>query len=665
MHAQPSDDGVRPTTGQRGGPGQRDHGRPGDTDRPDAMPPDAQARDPQARDAAFDVAQEAVLDAELAVLDDRREIPAEDDDARDWPDPDCGPPEELVCVPSAATLASPLGDSPLSTSALGAKRRQERVPDRRPGVIPAGFLPRDGSGLGTGFADGGPLDVLAPGPVLAALADRAHDDGLGELDDDALIGVLRAWRRQASWAAARELSAVAELARRRPADRCTTVAADGFPAQLSEFVSDEVAAALTLTGRAAGDVLGLALTLAARLPGTAAALEAGDLDLPRAKVIADGTGGLDDAHAAAVEVQVLPDAPSMTTGQLRAAVARAVLAADPAAARRRREQAEKNARVERWDEDAGTAALAGRDLPPADVLAADKRLCQIARAWKQQGAGARMDILRARVYVALLLGRPVDHPPADLLPPGTTTPGGASTGGAPTGGAPDSPPAGPLPIGAEPPGAVPGSPLPGSDAPGAGLPGLTGSVNLIIPWATLLGLSDGPGEVDGYGPVDGQTARALAGTATGPAARWHVTFTGADGQAIAHGCATRGAAAADGSWTVTITASPLERGTCTHRRESAGYQLTLRLRHLIEIRNRTCTFPGCRHPAARCDMDHTVAYDRGGRSCECNIAPLCRRHHRLKQAHGWKLEQTSPGVLTWTTPAGRRYTISPEGYPLL
>jgi len=58
-------------------------------------------------------------------------------------------------------------------------------------------------------------------------------------------------------------------------------------------------------------------------------------------------------------------------------------------------------------------------------------------------------------------------------------------------------------------------------------------------------------------------------------------------------------------------------------------------------------------------VDHTVAYHLGGRTCLCKLAPLCRRHHRLKQARGWTLKQVSPGVLTWGTPAGRRYTVTP------
>ena len=51
-----------------------------------------------------------------------------------------------------------------------------------------------------------------------------------------------------------------------------------------------------------------------------------------------------------------------------------------------------------------------------------------------------------------------------------------------------------------------------------------------------------------------------------------------------------------------------------------------------------------------------------GRTCECNLAPLCRHHHRCKQAEGWWLEQPEPGVLVWHTPAGRTYTTTPTQY---
>ena len=58
-----------------------------------------------------------------------------------------------------------------------------------------------------------------------------------------------------------------------------------------------------------------------------------------------------------------------------------------------------------------------------------------------------------------------------------------------------------------------------------------------------------------------------------------------------------------------------------------------------------------------------MAYHRGGRTCLCNLAPLCRTHHQAKQAHGWHLDQPQPGTLTWTTPSGRRYIVTATSYP--
>jgi hypothetical protein len=113
-----------------------------------------------------------------------------------------------------------------------------------------------------------------------------------------------------------------------------------------------------------------------------------------------------------------------------------------------------------------------------------------------------------------------------------------------------------------------------------------------------------------------------------------------------------------------VKISPIETGTCSHRRESAGYQPSNSLRHIIKIRSPRCGFPGCRRPAVRCDDDHTIPYDKGGRTCECNLHPLCRRHHQAKQAPGWRLEQPEPGVLIWHLPHGRSYPVRPEPYPV-
>lgn len=100
-----------------------------------------------------------------------------------------------------------------------------------------------------------------------------------------------------------------------------------------------------------------------RLPATMAALRSGRIDLARAKLIEIFTTGLDDDLAGLVERMVPDKAEHQTTGQLQAALQRAVIAVDPAAAERRREQAERNAHVELSGDPESTGSLAGRFLP--------------------------------------------------------------------------------------------------------------------------------------------------------------------------------------------------------------------------------------------------------------------------------------------------------------
>ena len=497
-------------------------------------------------------------------------------------------------------------------------------------IVAAGFLPRAAGAPGnSGFESGGPLDACMPGGPLAGLADAATRDGrLSELDDDELIGVLRTWRRLESWCSSGTLAATAELARRRPADRTPPASGTGFPAQLSEFTGDEVAAALTLTGRAADAHLELALDLALRLPATARAHHEGIIDYPKARLIADLTRVLSDEHARQVEDKILPAAGQQTTGQLRAAVGRAVLAVDPEAAIRRREEAQRDPRVRRWQEDAGTAALAGYGLPPADVLQADQRITDGALRLRDTGLPGTLEELRARAYLDILLGQ-------DSAPPaGQSRPEGA-----------------------------PISPAPRR---------LAARVNLTVPLLTHSGLAAEPAMVAGFGPVDPALARELTTLAAAhPVSRFCVTVTGTDGRAIGHGCIPghppdHGRTPSHspdlnpaGTSGFTVTVSPLAGEDCDHRHQEAAYQPSRKLRHLIWARTPTCCAPGCRRPAARCDLDHTVPYDQGGRTCECGLAPLCRHHHRCKQAEGWRLEQPRPGVMRWTTPAGRRYHLRP------
>src|SRR5580704_11628900 len=167
--------------------------------------------------------------------------------------------------------------------------------------IPAGFLHHLRAGpAGTGFAAGGVLDTLPPGPWLAdatataTATATAGGGGPGQLGESELIGVLCGWRRIASWAAAGEAAAVLTLAKRRAA----ADAAGAAGSRQAEHVTDEIAAALTLTGRSAGRLLTVASGLA-RIPDVLAALKSGGIDWPKACVFADELAVLDDTALAA------------------------------------------------------------------------------------------------------------------------------------------------------------------------------------------------------------------------------------------------------------------------------------------------------------------------------------------------------------------------------
>jgi len=139
-------------------------------------------------------------------------------------------------------------------------------------------------GTGAGFAAGGQLEPLSAGSGACRVRPRTPGpDELGTLSDDALVGVLQAWRRLASWAAAGELAAVAELDRRRKAE----VARPPGPTRTwPSMWATNLAASLTLTTRSADALLDILISRAAlaRLPMTRAAL-ANRTDRP-----SEGTG---------------------------------------------------------------------------------------------------------------------------------------------------------------------------------------------------------------------------------------------------------------------------------------------------------------------------------------------------------------------------------------
>jgi hypothetical protein len=602
-----------------------------------------------------------------------------------------------------ADMVSPQGESkpafrarPAPQSGAGAPAswldtigaRPTCSPDDVPEAIEAGFArdPDDAYPIRgrAGFEACGPADLMAPCSVLAELTGQTRDR-MSELTDDELVGVLRATRRVQSWQAALELEAVSELAARRLAEP------DRPGPRPADRLAAELAAALTLTTRSADSLVHVA-TSVERLGGLRDSLATGQIDLSRAQVFADELCVLDWLKATRIAAKLVLDAPGLTTAQLRARLRRAVLAADPEAGRRRQKAAKDNARVETWQESSGNGALAGRELPPAGVLAADRHLTALAKAMKAAGAAGTLDQLRGAVYLALLSGqnpsivlssRRGESDAEEVRPGGDAEPGAAGSAGGggfagDAGSAGAAGPAGPADAGRA---ASLGTPVAGSggpavaetESPGPALSwpaGPIGTIHLTMPLSAWLGQTNNPGEVAGHGPVDAWTCRDVAvQVGSQPGARCCLTLVTDDGYAVGHACARRPPPGPDPQvvrqWLRGLTPEWLSTGThCDHARQSAGYRPSPRLAHFVKIRSPACTAPGCRRSAHVCDLDHLVPYDQGGRTCACNLHPACRRDHQLKQEPGWHAEMSSDGMVTWSLPHGRAYTTKPEPYPV-
>jgi len=334
-------------------------------------------------------------------------------------------------------------------------------------------------------------------------------------------------------------------------------------ARAGEYGADEIRCALHLTRYSADVDMSFALDLADRLPEVFQMLSDGVIDLRRARVIDHGTCHLTIGAARGVVERVAEAAVVMTTGELRARIKKLCIEADPHEAEDRYQRAVADRKLIAEPTVDGTANLSGLDLAPDRVAEVSRRINEIAETLRRDGETRTMDQLRADVYLDLLGGT-------------------------------------------------------GHKTNGKG----RAVINLTVDLDTLAGLTDHPGELNGFAPVIADIARQVA----------------ADHE--------------DGEWRYTIcdteTGQHVHDGV-TRRRPSASQQ-----RH-IESRDRTCVFPGCRMPSPDCDIDHTIPYSEGGVTCRCNNAPACRHDHGLKD-HGWTYQRLPDGRYQWTSPLGHTYT---------
>jgi hypothetical protein len=566
-----------------------------------------------------------------------------------------------------------------------------------------------GEALGPQFGQDRAADALRPGPVLAALAEQAVA-GAATLTDDQLTGALRAARRIENRAAWQQTMLVAELARRRKAQHDDAVARR-VPrgCRPGEFPAEELTAELLITRGQAETRIAIDLDLTGRLPATLAGMAAGTISGGRADTIASGTASLSDADAAHADQVLAAAAPGLRVDQLARKAAALENKLNPEAVRARKELAKRTRqRVEAGREMSGNAYLAGRELGTADVLASKAHIDAVAARLRRAGLGGNLDQLRALALTDLTQGRnPLDRiTPAPDTAAGTATPGNGPDGDPADSDTADSDPApdpGANPAsGPDPDGGLDFDPDPDPDltpppSPGPPAP-LAANINLTVPVGTLLGWSTAPAQAGTWGLLDaGETQDIVATASRHPRTRWCLTLTdGTDGTAIAHGCSpgqhpwtprSPGTAAPpdpppDPGPTeppgggpdaaqlallrellrqLNVTPEPIARGTCDHRHAEDRYTPSRTLRHLVRARTATCSAPGCGAQAVHCDIDHVTPWPDGPTD-ECNTHPACRRHHRCKQAPGWHVEEPQPGVMRWTTPAGRVHTTTPTVY---
>src|ERR1700677_2545932 len=370
-----------------------------------------------------------------------------------------------------------------------------------------------------GFADGGAADVMGPVAELAGLVAAVTGQGgavLGMLSDEEVLGVLGAAARLAGWAAWVELVILAEFIRRRPG---------ALAGSAGVRVAAEEAAWKVNEGWARmADQAARAVTVAARLPHTLAALEQGLISDYKARIIEAQTADLGAEDVAKADVMLAAAGQGKNPGGRRDFARRQGAGADPEAAARKKDRGRREGYVRAYQEDSGNMGLSARELPNADGLIAwqniEKRALDLHAAGTEGTAGQ----LQVQAMLDFLLGR--------------AAPGGSAYQDAHPGqdeGACQD--AHQVADRDEDEDGDEGAGAYGKNARGGGRGGWAVNAILVVPWDPDRGRPSGPAELPGYGLLDeDDTMDLLAAAGQHPASRWCMTMTSPDGTAAAHGC---------------------------------------------------------------------------------------------------------------------------------
>ena len=359
----------------------------------------------------------------------------------------------------------------------------------------------------------------------------------------------------------------------------------------------EVGALLSLTAFTAQRLVSEADLLCNRCPDTLAHLERGGIDYRKARTIVEQTGGLALADGQKLEAVLLPMAAGKSGPQFDRCARRTRERRHPETITQRHQAAVGQRRV--WLEDLpdGISQLSAF-IPAAAGHGIFNALTTCARGEQVAGDPRTLDELRADVLVSALTGQAVPSTP--------TGPPSSRDAGVPTEPAPPAPGEGPQ------------RPRAISEYPGDHPGGLHAEVMVLVSAESLLGLSDAPAELNGYGPISSATARELMRNI----GHWTGLLQGNEGEVLAVG---------------------------RRRKIPAG------LKRWLQARDATCRFPGCGVAAQNSEIDHTLPWADGGPTSQENLAHLCRKHHRFKTVGLWNARQPEPGVVEWTSPMGRTY----------
>ncbi|WP_028984818.1 HNH endonuclease signature motif containing protein [Sporichthya polymorpha] len=519
------------------------------------------------------------------------------------------------------------------------------------------------------------------------------------------VGVLRAGQRQLNAANAVWLAMVAEVGSRGldSQDEIVRLAAP------DRWGADEVRTALHISAYTANELLDFAWAVVRRFPKLHAAMAAGELSIERARVIHFWVRDMSDQHANTVIDEVLghcsidADRP-WTSEQLAARCRKLGSQLDPDWAQRRFTEAHRERRVISWRNEDGTATLAAQNQDPARVAAAIARVRKLADDAKRAGDPRPVDHLRSEIALNLLDGTYADFTDEQILahlattrPTEDETVETAETDEGDAFETEPEPEAEPEPVRepepepeAEPRPEPQPEPEPVARSPHHG-------VQLTAKVSTLLGLDRDPAELAGQGPVHAEYARDLAHRLA--AGQWRFAVTDPAGYAISSGLVAarphgwdRRRSSDHGIVDLLIPATLLRallEGTVTgehvptwrsvlveigrqHLLATAGAENETapenpddarrrfprqELRRDTQLRMTTCQAPGCRLPAARSEIDHTLDHARGGLTLAGNLGPLCEHDHDLKTKGGWQLIRLGHDRVRWITRLGVSYDV--------